>query len=288
MSRFREWNEQTRPDALGEALFAGELIVFRRLEPIVALGGRVRGLLEDAFGTDAPQTAEGAMTAVRFREASVQARRLVDNDPVVAECWSAALREIGYDPEEVYGDRMRLRVVPSREAARGRRTRPLAPHRDSWGANIPAQINWWLPLYPLAAERTMVIWPDLFDRPVRNTSGEWDFDTLASGRIQGYPLLPVAEEEPEIEPAAVTIEPGDLLAFSAAHLHASRSDDSGVSRLSLDTRTIWAGDVRSGRGAPDVDGAPKRPRWEWFVRQSDGRNANEVFGTTSNGSSVAA
>lgn len=77
-------------------------------------------------------------------------------------------------------------------------------------------------------------------------------------RGDDYPLLPVARSAPP--------EPGELLAFSAAHLHAGIADDSGLSRLSLDTRTVWLRDVEDGRGAPDVDGALRRAHWDMFAR----------------------
>jgi hypothetical protein len=47
--------------------------------------------------------------------------------------------------------------------------------------------------------------------------------------------------------------PGQIILFSGAHLHASIPNTSGVSRYSIDFRTIDRRDVMSGQGAPMVD-----------------------------------
>jgi hypothetical protein len=277
MVRMRDWDDALTPADIGTLLFGGEVIVFRNLAGVAALVDRVRALLEDAFGMADPQHAEAHMPPDDYRRTCMAARRTVERDSAVAAAWAGALGEIGFLTDTVYGDRMRLRIVPSRAAARGRRTLPLPAHRDTWGANVMAQVNWWLPLYPLAPTRTMCIWPELFDRPVPNTSSEWDFDALASGEVEDYPLLPQANHEPVEAGVPVMVEPGELIAFSAAHLHGSLVDGSGVTRLSLDTRTFRDADVRAGRGAPDVDGGGKQ-RWEWFSRLSDGESATAIFG----------
>ena len=67
----------------------------------------------------------------------------------------------------------------------------------------------------------------------------------------------------------VAIEPGDLLCFSGAHLHAGVPNHTGVARFSIETRTVDADDVAAGRGAPNVDGAAPRVAREWFRRVAD-------------------
>jgi hypothetical protein len=43
-------------------------------------------------------------------------------------------------------------------------------HRDTWGTNLYAQVNWWAPVYPITAGRTVALYPTLWSRPVANTS----------------------------------------------------------------------------------------------------------------------
>ena len=127
-----------------------------------------------------------------------------------------------------------------------------------------AQVNWWLPLYPLHETRTMLVWPEVFRQPVANDSAGWDFEEFKrAGR--GYPLLPTADAYPETPAKPVLIEPGDLLGFSAAHLHGGIRDASGRTRFGIDSRTVWDPDRCAGRCAPDVDGSPGIEMWEWFM-----------------------
>src|SRR4028119_794800 len=81
--------------------------------------------------------------------------------------------------------------------------------------------------------------------------------------IYGGDLLVFAKEPPMVELCAYAdalildpaselrpvIEPGDLLCFSGAHLHASVPNTTGVARFSAAGRTADAGDAAAGRGA---------------------------------------
>jgi hypothetical protein len=62
----------------------------------------------------------------------------------------------------------------------------------------------------------------------------------------------------------VAIEPGDLLCFSGAHLHAGVPNHTALARFSIETRTVDVEDLAVGRGAPNVDGAAPRVARDWF------------------------
>lgn len=265
---FGDWRPGAPPAELSAALFDGALVVVRGLAPVKRLCRRVRTLVQEVFENPDPVRAETRMAPAAFREAAVRARKAVQQDTIVDQCWRESLAAIGYDPAACWLDRIKLRVVPSSKAMHGRVIRPLPPHRDTWGSGIMAQVNWWLPLYPLDARRTVLLWPDMFRRPIANDSAGWDYEALIHGDRKDYPLLPIATQAPQEAAVPVLIEPGCLLAFSAAHLHASTTDASGLCRFSIDTRSIWADDLGAGRGAPDVDGCARRAHWEWFRRPS--------------------
>jgi len=262
-------------DALSERLMAGEILVIDGLAPMRELVARAQAIAVDCLGPGDPREAEARLPAEQFRKAAAAARRRFREDPAVPRIWQAVLAAVGLDPAEIYGDRLILRIQPSQPAARGPRTGPLPAHRDTWGSNIWAQVNWWAPVWPLTAETTMLIWPHLFGRPVENDSADWDLDELMrrveAGGVGDYPLLPSATAAPD--PAAavpVLIEPGSLLAFSGAHLHASADNPSGTSRFSFDSRTVSARDLAAGRAAANPDGAARCVGWRWFHRLTDG------------------
>ena len=261
---FERWKPGSPVQGLSEALFDGALVVFEGLRPVTRLVDRARTILSAVFETEEPHLAERDLSATCFRRLAMQAREAVATDAVVDRNWWEALAMIGYRRDATWLDQIRLRVVPSRNDIDHQRIREIPPHRDTWGSGIMAQINWWLPLYPLLESGTMLLWPGVFRHPVANTSGEWSFDAFRKHHQEGYPLLPVARRRPVQPGVPVLIEPGQLLGFSAAHLHSGVSDASGRTRFGVDTRSVWEPDRSAGRGAPNVDGAARTEMWRWF------------------------
>lgn len=253
-----------RPEEVTAALFDGAIMAFRDLSAVARLGTQVRAIVSAAFDTGDPCAAEEKLSPDAFRDASLRARRIVAADPEVHDAWRATLGQIGFRAGDMLGDRMRLRIVPSRASAHRKSTRPLPPHRDSWASGLMAQVNWWMPLYPLAPSRTMVVWPEAFCRFIPNNSSRWTFDALRADRTGTYPLLPAADHPVGVAGRPVLTEPDTLIAFSAAHLHASATDNSGRSRISIDTRSLWRPDLDAARGAPNVDAPNVAPQWAWF------------------------
>ena len=268
---FQHWHPGTAAADLSRTLFAGALVVFDGLPEVDRLVRRTHDILEGVFTSAHPAVAERELSAEEFRRRALRARRLVDHDDAIGVHWEATLAAIGYRPETTWTDRIRLRVVPSRTDIDHARLQTLPPHRDTWGSGIQAQVNWWLPLHPLAPTRTMMIWPDLLRRPVANGSAAWSFDEFRQDRQGGYPLLPTARGRPDGPGVPVAVEPGQLLAFSAAHLHAGASDASGRTRFSIDSRSVWEPDRRAGRGAPNVDCEAPTEMWRWYRAPGPGR-----------------
>ena len=230
-----------------------------------------RAIVRGVFASDDPPGAESSLAAADYRCLAIRARTQVADDPAIRSEWRNVLAAVGYGPESTWLDRVRLRVVPSRRDIDHRRLSPLRPHRDTWASRIMAQVNWWLPLYPLCETSTMVLWPEAFRGPVSNDGADWDFEEFKrAGR--GYPLLPTASD-PETPGTPVLIEPDDLLGFSAAHLHAGCRDASGRTRFGIDSRTVWE---------PDRLAGPKRTR---RGRVAGYRDVDMVRGTPSPGCS---
>ena len=266
---FEHWRPGTRPEVLSEALFEGVPVLFDALPPVRQLIARARSILEQVFETDDPEGAETSLSAPRFRRMAMQARKIVADDGDVARHWADTLALIGYAPAATWFDRIRLRVVPSRADIDHPRLQTLPPHRDTWASGIMAQVNWWLPLYPLSASRTMLLWPRAYRRAIANDSSNWSFEAFKSaGRHSAgrdsYPLLPTARTAPAERGLPVLIEPGQILGFSAAHLHAGTSDASGRTRFSVDSRTVWDPDRRAGHGAPNMDCGARTEMWQWY------------------------
>ena len=270
----------------GGRIFGGALIVTRSLAAVAALIDRADAMIRAAFAPHDPLTAHAALAPAAYADIAEALIAAFGTDATVRALYRAMLEAAGVDPARVYWDRLRLRIQPPGEGHMSRRVKNLPPHRDSWGSNVLAQLNWWAPIYPVTAERTLVIYPAHWSTPIANTSAEWDYHELRARRRAGddsYPLLPVATGDVDTADAwACVIEPGDLLCFSGAQLHASVPNTTPLARFSTEVRTVSLDDVRLGRAAPDIDGgAPRRPL-DWFGRIADGAPLTEVFNESYN------
>jgi hypothetical protein len=267
---------------LGERIFAGDILIFRQVPALASLCREIDRLVREGLGDADPETVEARLSPDVFLARVRALRSRVRADKALLRQFGEAVAQAGLPPDDAYFDSLQLRLVPSSARHQARRIMPLAPHRDSWGSNIPQQINWWAPLYPLAPTRSIVIFPEYWTRPIANDSAQWDYHELKrrmeEGRIEGYPVLPTATVPPRPEEGlAILIEPGDLLCFSAAHLHGSIADASGITRFSLETRTVSASHARAGIGAPNIDGRAPRRTPEWFERIGDGESLAGIY-----------
>jgi hypothetical protein len=166
--------------------------------------------------------------------------------------------------------------VPPIESGAERQVGRIGFHRDTWGSNVPQQTNWWATIRPLSAERTIAFYPGYWSRPIENTSADWDLDEIRALRRSGKRDEDIAIVPEPSEPVdtsselRIVAEPGDLLCFSGAHLHASVPNVSGQTRVSVELRTVNLDDVANGRGAPDLDGHAPQVPLGWFRSMEDG------------------
>jgi hypothetical protein len=203
-------------------------------------------------------------------------RRRFGRDPEVKRLYRAALEHVGLDPARSYWDSISLRVVPPIEPSAERQIGRLGFHRDTWGSNVPQQTNWWTTIRPLSADRTIAFYPGYWSRPIANTSADWDLDEIRALRKGGkrdedIPIVPEPNEPVDTSSELrLVIDPGDLLCFSGAHLHASVPNVSDRTRVSAELRTVNLDDVTQGRGAPEIDGQAPQTPLEWFRSMADG------------------
>jgi hypothetical protein len=133
-------------------------------------------------------------------------------------------------------------------------------HRDVWYSAPPAQINWWLPVFKAGNNNSMSFDVSSFGRAVPNDSGAFDY---YANNISRLTTAQQVTHESQVRPRALNHEPtseflvipspGEVLLFSGAHLHRSITNTSSEARFSIDFRTVNAGDLKQGRGAPVVD-----------------------------------
>jgi hypothetical protein len=93
------------------------------------------------------------------------------------------LISFGCDLEDTYFDVPRLRVVPHGDYLSSGVSYAYKAHRDIWYSSPAAQLNWWMPVLTVTPERAMSFFPAYWDKPVENSSAEFDYaDWCSVGR----------------------------------------------------------------------------------------------------------
>lgn len=269
--------------ARNATIYRGTILRFRGLTALDRLTAALVALLRATFAPHDPETAEQDLGPADFIARAQAARAAFRQSAGLRRLFIDTLLQAGVAPDRTARDWLHLRVLPDRPQTTLRKLAPTPPHRDSWGANIPSQTNWWAPLLPLAPARGLLFWPDHWRQPIANTSADWDVDALMAAQAAGrpYPTLPALLLPPDPAAAvALTPAPGELLCFSAAHLHGSPANGTGRARFNIEVRTVDIPDTVAGRGAPNLDGRAPRVPAGWFRRLSDDRPLPAVIDAT--------
>ncbi len=276
-------------EALHRALYAGEIVRFGDLEAMRDLAAFARGFLEERLRPHDPTRIHEQLDRDTLAQTLAEVQRTFANAPETKLLWRALLEGVGLDPADTARDRLVVRFQPpwppDGEPHRARSTGTVSFHRDTWGTNLYAQVNWWAPVYPITAGRTFAFLPELFARPLANSSADFDLQAViernrrAAASAERGEMVPRPLEAVDMDAALpVTIAPGEVIAFSAQHAHVGVPNHTGLTRISLETRTLRLSDHLAGRGAANVDG---RARWMalgMFRRMSDGRLLTEALG----------
>ena len=259
------------------AVFSGAVLIYRALPAMYELVDCLREITRQELGLNEPFLAESELESAAFLHRARRVRQVVRESDDVARLYKAVLLETGVDVSAIFYDHFKLRFQPSNDISRTRYMRDLPVHRDTWGSNIHAQINWWAPVWPVTADRTIGMFPALWNVPVSNTSAAWSYGEftrhLKADKDTNYPMLPHCADPPLLSEAVpIVIAPGDIMAFSGAHLHCSIPNRSGVARISTETRTVSARDLHYSRSAKNVDCDASVSQFHWFRHVETGES----------------
>jgi hypothetical protein len=259
-------------------IYAGDLFVCSPRPAALALCALARELLDTAFGGADPRTAQHGMPVPDFAALLAELKPRFIHHPRAKELLQQLLQELGCDPAETYFDVPRLRSSTSD----GYLTTGIAyawhPHRDTWYSAPPCQVNWWMPVYDLEPDNAMAFHPRYWNAAVENDSlgydyAEWNrtFRFAAAQHTKEDPRpLPRATQPVELEPQVRLLPPvGGMILFSAAQLHSSVPNTSGVTRYSIDFRTVHRGDAARFAGAPNADAACTGTTMGDYLRATD-------------------
>jgi hypothetical protein len=259
-------------------LYEGQLFVYSPKPAALALCRFARELLEQAFPGLDPRKAQHALGKQEYAAILGRLKPHFINHARSKQLLQQLLSEFGCDPNQTYFDVPRIRTSTSD----GYLTTGIAyawhPHRDTWYSAPMCQVNWWMPVYEIEPSNAMAFHPRYWREGVANDSrhydyGEWNEKyrfTAAQHTDKDPRPLPRATAPVEIEPQVRLVPPaGGMILFSGAQMHSSVPNTSGVTRISIDFRTVHLGDAMAFRGAPNVDSACTGTTMGDYLRGSD-------------------
>jgi hypothetical protein len=261
-----------------QLLYDGQLFSYSARPSSLAFTEFARQMIEEAFGSLDPVTAQFHMPVEEFVAIFGPLKPKFIHHPETKRLIKALLEDFGCDMDETYLDVPRLRAVTSDAYLTSGVGYAHHLHRDTWYSAPMCQINWWLPIYPIASESSMAFHPRYWNEPVKNGSGEFNYyEWNSSGRADAAKHIksdtrkqPKPEQPMELDPQLRVInEPGGIVAFSAAQMHSTVPNTSGRTRFSIDFRTVHLADVKAKRGAPNLDSACTGTSLRDFMRGSD-------------------
>ena len=259
-------------------LYAGELFVFSPGKSSGELCNLARDMAEEAFAPHDPPVAQDNMPPEEYARVLADLKPRFIHHPQAKELIRGMFTELGCDVERTYFDVPRLRTMAHGDYMRAGLALQFHPHRDTWFSAPYAQLNWWLPVYPIESENSMAFHQRYFAEPVKNSSSIYDYDEWnRTGRQQAAQQIkeetrkqPEAEEELELTPDVRVVSPvGGALVFSGAQMHSTVPNTTRRTRFSIDFRTVNLDDLVNGTGAPNVDSECTGTTLGDFLRASD-------------------
>ncbi|MGH9091365.1 MAG: hypothetical protein ACRDZR_08325 [Acidimicrobiales bacterium] len=257
------------------SLFTGDLFVYSPRDSSLALGAAAHQVVEQTLG------AEPARAQVRLSEAefTVLYRAAVRGVQHTLPALAAGLvADMGCDPATTFMGPPTLVVTTGAGYLAHGLGAPQHPHRDTWYAASPSQVNWSVPLYDLDAGAAVAFHPHYFDVALVNSSDAFDYEewqvARRSGR-SGGPAHPLTQPRP-LQPIDLAPEirircpVGAVMIWSAAHLCSTVPNETLTSRFSVRFQTVCQVDLEGGVGAANLDADPQGTSLEGFVRCSDG------------------
>lgn len=265
-------------DVRRERLYAGDLLVYSPRPSTLAFCEFARGLIEEAFPGADPRTAQHSMPVERFAEILGKLKPHFIHHPRSKEHLRAIFADLRCDVSKTYFEVPKMRSSTSDNYLTAGIAYAWHPHRDTWYSAAACQINWWTPIYEVQSDNAMAFHPRYWDQPVENTSSGYNYylwnkhhRTNVTQYLKEDPRpLPRASVPLELDPQIRLICPvGGLILFSGAQMHSSVPNTSGLTRYSVDFRSVHSDDLASGRGAPNIDSACTGSVLREFVRAQD-------------------
>jgi hypothetical protein len=259
-------------------LYDGSIFVHAPCPSALKLCHLAQQLIEEAFPSQDPLKVHESVPAEKCAEVLAKLKPTFIHHPKAKEDLQEILTELGCDLEKTYFDVPRLRTAFPGDYLKSGIAYAFHLHRDTWYSAPFCQVNWWMPIYKINSENCMAIHPQYWDRPVRNGSAQYNYykwnlenrQNAAQHVKTDTREQPRPEEAMELDPQVrLVCDVGGLYQFSAAQMHSTVPNTSGLTRYSIDFRTVHLDDVQNRIGAHNIDSACTGTTMGDYLRGSD-------------------
>jgi hypothetical protein len=265
-----EFSDRDRRDSI----FAGNLFVYGPRPSTLALSSVSRRILEQRFGPD-PAWAQQRMSESTFSENFTAAARSLSL--VVLELASAIVADFGCDRATTFVGSPTLVATTGHGFLAHGLGIAQHPHRDTWYAASPSQLNWWIPQYDVDAGASFAFHTQYWDSPIRNTSSEFQYDQWyevnqigQSGFRRDTLLDPRPVDPIDLFPELrITCPAGGAILSSVSQLYSAVPNETLKTHFGVHFQTVSESDLEAGYGASDPDAATLGSSLSSFVRCSD-------------------
>ena len=255
-------------------LFAGDVFVYSPRPTTLSFCGAARDVIEQMLGPD-PIWAQQRMSETEFAVLFKAAARGFRH--IVTDLAGSIVTDFGCDPATTFFGSPSIAATTGRGFIAHGLGIPQHPHRDTWYAASPCQLNWWIPLYDLDASASFAFHPQYWDLPILNSSSDFDYEEWYDANRSGQGLVmtePLAQPRP-LDPIDLTPEiriscpAGGVILSSVAQLYSTVPNETQKTHFSVHFQTVSQADLETGAGPSNLDAEPQGTALGNFVRCSD-------------------
>lgn len=256
------------------ALFSGDLFVYEAQPNTLSFCHAARNDLEKTLGPE-PMLAQQRMSETEFPILFKAAAR--NFSQIVTELAAGIVSDFGCDPSTTFiGESCLAATTGHGFMAHGMGV-PQHPHRDTWYAASPCQLNWWIPLYDLDASSSFAFHPQYWDSPIENSSADFDYGQWPGPlwNDDSFPAVPVLSQPRPLVPIDLTPDiriscpAGNVILSSVAQLYSAVPNETLKTHFSVHFQTVNKSDLESGAGVVNIDAEPRGTSLSSFVRCDD-------------------